>query len=492
LANLKRGGGPDPARQAGQYLACYVNHQKGTHMPTITINPDGAKAQVITLKEGENTVGRADDNDICITEGGVSSHHCKIIVNGPNVTLVDLNSTNGTAVNGARITEAAWNEGDLVYLGNLPVRLGDAIPMAVPLAEAVAVAAVAPAAPTAVAAKGPIRLRISKSQEEPSSSPAAEPEVVASSLPPHMASEIMSAPAGTRCKSHPKSPARWHCPKCRKFFCDLCVSTRASHLGPAHNCRTCGGNCVQVQLEYAASAEDRGFFARLPGAFIYPFLGTGVLVLIFATILFALLGAVSGIFSILLTMAAVGYLFLFMQNIIQATANNEDRMPGMPDFDGLFGAFFTMAGTVLFCFSLPIGLLIATFSGAPIPPSFLIGSMFLSWLYFPMAFLAVAMNDSVMAANPMVVIPAILKVPGQYIVTALLLCGVFGFRLLGDMLASAASDATMTTRDMSVMFLAFGFRAIWAFISLYLLTVGMRIMGILYVTQKHKLGWFRN
>jgi hypothetical protein len=463
-------------------------------MPTITINPDGANAQVITLKEGENTVGRADDNDICITEGGVSSHHGKIIVSGSNVTLVDLNSTNGTAVNGARITEAVWNEGDLVYLGNLPVRLGDTIPMAVPLAEAVAVAAVAPAAPTtaAGAGKSPIRLKISKSHEEPAPAPAAAPEVVANSLPSHMAHEIMTVPAGTRCKSHPKSPARWHCPKCRKFFCDLCVAARASHLGPVHNCRTCGGSCVQVQLEYAASAEDRGFFARLPSAFIYPFLGTGVLVLIFATILFALLGAVSGIFSILLTMAAVGYLFLFMQNIIQATANHEDQMPGMPDFDGLFGAFFTMAGTVVFCFSLPIGLLIARLCDVPIPTSFLIGSMFLSWLYFPMAFLAVAMNDSVMAANPMVVIPAILKVPGQYIVTALLLCGVFGFRLLGDTLASVAGDASMSTRDMSVMFIAFGFRAVWAFISLYLLTVGMRIMGILYVTQKHKLGWFRN
>jgi hypothetical protein len=466
-------------------------------MATITINPDGTNAQVLTLKQGENSVGRADDNDICVSEGGISSHHCKIVLNGETVTLLDLNSTNGTTLNGARITESVWNPGDIVLFGNLPVRLGDAIPMAVPLAQPVAEAApiAAPVpAPARTSSPGTIRLRISKSpsQEEQAPAPVAEDSVVAEGLPPQMAAQIMTAPPGTRCKSHPKTLAHWHCPKCRKFFCDLCVATRASHAGPVHTCRTCGGHCVQVHVERAASAEDRGFFARLPGAFIYPFRGAGALVLICATILFALLGAVSGIFSILLTMGAVGYLFLFMQNIIQATANHEEQMPGMPDFDGLFGAFFTMAGTIAFCFSLPIGLLIARLCDVPIPPSFLIGSMFLSWLYFPMAFLAVAMNDSVMAANPMVVIPAILKVPGQYIVTALLLCGVFGFRLLGDVLASAAGDVTYSTRDMSVMFLAFGFRSLWAFISLYLLTVGMRILGILYVTQKDELGWFRN
>jgi len=95
-----------------------------------------------------------------------------------------------------------------------------------------------------------------------------------------------------------------------------------------------------------------------------------------------------------------------------------------------------------------------------------------------------------MAANPMVVIPAILKVPLQYIVTAILLSGVFAVRMLGDSFASDASAATMTTRDMSVMFMAFGVKVVWSFLSVYLLVVGMRFLGLLYVTQKEKLGWF--
>jgi len=40
------------------------------------------------------------------------------------------------------------------------------------------------------------------------------------------------------------------------------------------------------------------------------------------------------------------------------------------------------------------------------------------------------------------------------------------------------------------MFMAFGLRAIWALVSVYLLTVSMRTLGLLYVTNKQKIGWF--
>jgi hypothetical protein len=43
---------------------------------------------------------------------------------------------------------------------------------------------------------------------------------------------------------------------------------------------------------------------------------------------------------------------------------------------------------------------------------------------------------------------------------------------------------------MSVLFLTFGLRAGWGLASVYLLTVSMRILGLLYVTNKEKFGWF--
>src|SRR5438445_3608357 len=121
-------------------------------MAHLTINPNNANAWVVILKEGENTFGRADDNDVRVEEGGVSSHHCRVILDQGVVTIIDLNSTNGTSVNGARITQAVWNPGQIIHLGNLPVRLEGAQPAvgAVPVAVPVAVpigAAVAAAAP---------------------------------------------------------------------------------------------------------------------------------------------------------------------------------------------------------------------------------------------------------------------------------------------------------------------------------------------------------
>ena len=55
--------------------------------------------------------------------------------------------------------------------------------------------------------------------------------------------------------------------------------------------------------------------------------------------------------------------------------------------------------------------------------------------------------------------------------------------------ASGLVGPSLFTTSMSTMFLLFGLRALWAFISVYLLTVTMPTLGVLYVTKKHKLGW---
>jgi hypothetical protein len=100
------------------------------------------------------------------------------------------------------------------------------------------------------------------------------------------------------------------------------------------------------------------------------------------------------------------------------------------------------------------------------------------------------MKDSVIAANPLVVIPSILKIPGPYIVTALLLVAIFGIRQLGDIISGMAGSVSLSTHDMSALFLSFGVQMIWAFISVYLLTVNMRILGLLYNAKKEELEWF--
>jgi hypothetical protein len=63
-------------------------------------------------------------------------------------------------------------------------------------------------------------------------------------------------------------------------------------------------------------------------------------------------------------------------------------------------------------------------------------------------------------------------------------------RELGDLVMAGMKMVGYSTRDMSVLFMSFGLRAIWSFVSIYLLAVVMRVLGLLYVTRKHKFGWF--
>lgn len=64
------------------------------------------------------TIGRADDNDIVISHDGISAHHAVIYKNEDGtVTIEDRDSTNGTYVNGEKITSKRLKAGDRVTLG---------------------------------------------------------------------------------------------------------------------------------------------------------------------------------------------------------------------------------------------------------------------------------------------------------------------------------------------------------------------------------------
>ena len=70
-------------------------------------------------------MGRAEDNVFCIPEGSVSGHHCEVIVKDKDVIIKDLNSTNGTYIDGERITEAPLKAGVILRLGQCELKLDD-------------------------------------------------------------------------------------------------------------------------------------------------------------------------------------------------------------------------------------------------------------------------------------------------------------------------------------------------------------------------------
>ena len=66
----------------------------------------------------EIVVGRSSDLDMVLVEEMVSRKHARLRLVGGTIELEDLGSTNGTFVNGERITQVKLKEGDRVLIGS--------------------------------------------------------------------------------------------------------------------------------------------------------------------------------------------------------------------------------------------------------------------------------------------------------------------------------------------------------------------------------------
>jgi pSer/pThr/pTyr-binding forkhead associated (FHA) protein len=93
-------------------------------MAKLVILSPGMAGRSHELKVDKTTIGRVDDNTFPIAEPSVSSHHCEILLRGPDVVVHDLNSTNGTFINGNQITgEAVLKPGQVLKLGQIELKL---------------------------------------------------------------------------------------------------------------------------------------------------------------------------------------------------------------------------------------------------------------------------------------------------------------------------------------------------------------------------------
>jgi pSer/pThr/pTyr-binding forkhead associated (FHA) protein len=63
------------------------------------------------------SIGRLPDNAVVIDNPAVSSRHARVVREGESFVLEDLKSTNGTFVNGTRITRHTLQDGDVVLIG---------------------------------------------------------------------------------------------------------------------------------------------------------------------------------------------------------------------------------------------------------------------------------------------------------------------------------------------------------------------------------------
>lgn len=115
-------------------------------MPKMIVSIDGVVIKEVQLTKERTTLGRRPYNDLVIDNLAVSGEHAAFLLEGDNALVEDLNSTNGTYVNGKAVRRQALAHGDLVEIGKYKIRfVGEGQELSAPVPVA---APAAPAAPT--------------------------------------------------------------------------------------------------------------------------------------------------------------------------------------------------------------------------------------------------------------------------------------------------------------------------------------------------------
>jgi len=93
-------------------------------MLTLSIRDKNGEERVLEFDKEEVTIGRTQGSDIVLPRNNISKRHARLVDKDDKVVIVDLRSTNGTYVNGRRITAPEiLTPDDKVYIGDFVIRL---------------------------------------------------------------------------------------------------------------------------------------------------------------------------------------------------------------------------------------------------------------------------------------------------------------------------------------------------------------------------------
>src|SRR5882724_9922433 len=96
-------------------------------MFAIVVNEKGGEQKRLEFDKPEVTIGRVQGNDIILPKGNVSKRHSRIVLKDGKFIIVDLKSTNGTYVNGRKITSPlVVKDSDKIYIGDFIVGVDEA------------------------------------------------------------------------------------------------------------------------------------------------------------------------------------------------------------------------------------------------------------------------------------------------------------------------------------------------------------------------------
>lgn len=185
------------------------------------------QGRALRLRPGLNRIGRSVDNDLQIPDASVSGWHCELSVAEEGVRVRDLDSTNGTWLNGTPVQEEVIEAGQTLTVGEIDLKLEEA--------------------------------------PQPGNGPVIDvPEVF-------VGQKLVSAvlPDGSPgCVNHPVRAAAFRCGQCQQTLCESCVRVVKRTSGdPMAFCSLCSGLCESLvapePVLATAAPPSEGFLSRL-------------------------------------------------------------------------------------------------------------------------------------------------------------------------------------------------------------------------------------
>jgi hypothetical protein len=164
------------------------------------------------------------------------------------------------------------------------------------------------------------------------------------------------------------------------------------------------------------------------------------------------------------------------------SAYGEDEMPKWPDFsdfyDDILHPIMLMAGCCIMCFA-PVGIYM-WYVDWTLPgweSTVFMALLALGCAGMPICMLATFLHETVFALNPLVLVVTVFRIPIEYLVVCIVLAVLAACRLLVKYVAMKTQILPMIPDVMD------------GFLSLYFVSVEMRIIGLIFYSRRKKLGW---
>ena len=187
-------------------------------MAKLLVRTAGLGQPVLELRMGVNRVGRGPDCEVPLAHSSISTCHCELSLTSDGVYLRDCDSTNGTFLNGERVTEAWLEAGQILRLGEVELLVESTnVVIAVPEYE----------------------------RGEP--------------LPP---APVILEDGRTACPRHTDTAATFRCTFCGDLMCNRCIHViRIKGGRPHYLCRLCSQPAERLEAE--GPRKKKGFLAML-------------------------------------------------------------------------------------------------------------------------------------------------------------------------------------------------------------------------------------